>query len=79
MLYATGFQSSIWRSGDRGQTWKRIRGFNFKAAHRIIPDPADPGMIYVATYGSSVWHGPAQGDPEAVEDIVSPPAARYTR
>jgi hypothetical protein len=26
-------------------------------------------MIYVTTYGESVWHGPAAGDPKALEDI----------
>ena len=78
VVFAAGFQSSIWRSEDRGETWRRIRGFNFKCAYRVIADPFDPEMIYVPTYGSSVWHGPAKGDPQAVEDIVFPPAARYT-
>ncbi|MBE0659332.1 MAG: hypothetical protein IH602_16690 [Bryobacteraceae bacterium] len=38
----------------------------------MIPDPAGVGRIYVATYGGSVWHGPAKGDPEAQEDIATP-------
>jgi photosystem II stability/assembly factor-like uncharacterized protein len=69
VLYATGFESSAWRSADRGVTWKRIRGFNFKWGHRVIPDPADAGKIYITTFGGSVWHGPAAGDPTAPEDI----------
>jgi photosystem II stability/assembly factor-like uncharacterized protein len=72
VLYACGFSSSAWRSEDRGETWQRIRGFNFKWGHRVIPDPLDPTKIYVTTYGGSVWHGPAKGDPHAVEDIVTP-------
>jgi hypothetical protein len=72
VLYACGFESSAWRSTDRGETWKRIRGFNFKWGHRVIPDPRDPNSIYITTFGGSVWHGPATGDPEAVEDIVTP-------
>jgi len=72
-LYATGFESSAWRSIDRGVTWHRIRGFNFKWGHRVIPDPADPAMIYITTFGGSVWHGPAAGDPRPVEDIVDAP------
>ncbi|MHB8654860.1 MAG: hypothetical protein ACYDA9_13380 [Terriglobia bacterium] len=71
-LYACGFESSAWRSIDRGETWKRIQGFNFKWGHRVIPDPQDPAMIYVTTFGGSVWHGPAAGDPSPVEDIVTP-------
>ncbi len=74
-LYACGFESSAWRSVDRGETWQRIRGYNFKWGHRVIPDPRDPKMIYVTTFGGSVWHGPAAGDPQAVEDIVTPQVA----
>jgi photosystem II stability/assembly factor-like uncharacterized protein len=71
-VYACGFESSVWRSTDRGKTWKRIQGYNFKWGHRVIPDPQNPAMIYVATYGGSVWHGPAAGDSSAVEDIITP-------
>jgi photosystem II stability/assembly factor-like uncharacterized protein len=71
-LYASGFESSAWRSKDRGETWQRIRGFNFKWGHRVIPDPQHPGMIYITTFGGSVWYGPAAGDSAAVEDIVAP-------
>src|SRR5205085_12144384 len=28
-LYAAGFESSAWRSTDRGITWQRIQGYNF--------------------------------------------------
>jgi photosystem II stability/assembly factor-like uncharacterized protein len=70
ILYNCGFESGAWRSTDRGGTWTRIRGFNFKWGHRVIPDPADPAKIYITTFGGSVWHGPAAGDPKAVEDIV---------
>jgi len=75
VLYACGFESSAWRSTDRGETWKRIRGFNFKWGHRVIPDPHDPSRIYITTFGGSVWYGPATGDPQAVEDIVTPSLA----
>jgi photosystem II stability/assembly factor-like uncharacterized protein len=79
VLYAAGFESSVWRSDDRGATWKRLRGYNFKWGHRVIPDPADADKIYVTTFGGSVWHGPAKGDPNATEDIAGPPPLRFTR
>lgn len=72
IVYACGFESSAWRSTDRGETWQRIKGYNFKWGHRVIPDPQNPTMIYVTTFGGSVWYGPAAGDPRAVEDIVTP-------
>jgi photosystem II stability/assembly factor-like uncharacterized protein len=75
VLYASGFDQSAFRSADRGTTWTRIRGFNFKWGQRVIPDPRDRTKIYVTTYGGGVWHGPAMGDPDAAEDVV--PSDRY--
>jgi len=74
-LYAGGFDQAAWRSTDRGETWTRIRGFNFKWGHRVIPDANDASSVYVTTFGGSVWHGPAAGDPQAPEDAVRVPAA----
>jgi photosystem II stability/assembly factor-like uncharacterized protein len=70
LLYAGGFDQAAFRSTDRGETWTRIRGYNFKWGQRVIPDPVDPSKVYVTTFGGSVWHGPAAGDPTATEDVV---------
>jgi photosystem II stability/assembly factor-like uncharacterized protein len=70
VVYAVGFESSAWRSDDRGENWERIKGYNFKWGRRVVPDPLDARKIYIATYGGSVWHGPAEGDSNAVEDIL---------
>jgi photosystem II stability/assembly factor-like uncharacterized protein len=71
-LYVCGFDAAAYRSTDAGLHWSRIRGYNFKWGHRVIVDPADASMIYIATYGGSVWHGPAGGDSTAAEDILTP-------
>ncbi len=70
--YACGFNGSAYRSDDRGETWNRLRGYNFKWGKRIEPDPRDPEKVFVITFGGGVWQGPSKGDPDAVEDIVSP-------
>jgi len=72
VLYLCGFDSAAYRSTDRGESWERIRGYNFKWGHRVIPDPSDPEKVYITTFGGSVWHGPAAGDPKAAEDIATP-------
>jgi len=67
ILYAAGFESSVWRSADWGLHWSRIPGFNFKWAHRVTPDPQDHDQIYVTTFGGSVWHGSVSGKNEPLD------------
>jgi photosystem II stability/assembly factor-like uncharacterized protein len=71
LLYAAGFESSAWRSSDRGEHWSRIAGFNFKWGHRVMPDLEDPKMIYISTFGGGVWHGASVGG-ERRPDIATP-------
>lgn len=78
VFYASGFNSSAYRSDDQGETWSRMSGFNFKWGKRVEPDPKDKDMVYVITFGGGVWHGPAQGDKNAIEDIATK-AASFTK
>src|SRR5256886_16801428 len=71
ILYASGFEASAWRSTDRGESWQRIRGFNFKWGHRVIPDPVDPSKVYITTYGGSGLHWSPPSDSNPQEGIVS--------
>ncbi|HMH12933.1 MAG TPA: hypothetical protein VK578_07475 [Edaphobacter sp.] len=71
ILYAAGFESSAWRSDDRGEHWTRIPGYNFKWGQRVMPDLNDPGMIYISTFGGGVWHGASKGDTRR-PDIATP-------
>ena len=45
--------------GPPRDTWRRIVGFDFKWAHRVIVDPRDRGKIFITTFGGSVWYGNA--------------------
>jgi photosystem II stability/assembly factor-like uncharacterized protein len=71
ILYASGFESSAWKSNDRGESWTRIPGFNFKWGHRVIPDPEDSKKVYITTFGGGVWHGSVDGENRPL-DIVTP-------
>jgi photosystem II stability/assembly factor-like uncharacterized protein len=75
VTYATGFESSAWRSKDAGLSWQRIPGFNFKWAQRVVPDARDASEIYITTFGGGVWHGPADGDRRNFSDIKTPVVA----
>ena len=62
-LYAAGFDQGAWRSDDRGEHWSRLRGYDFKWGHRVVPDPVSPDRVYITTFGGSVWHGPSTPGP----------------
>jgi photosystem II stability/assembly factor-like uncharacterized protein len=73
VLYAGTFNSMLLRSDDRGETWQRLGGYNFKWGHRPVPDPHDPEMLYLTTFGGSVFYGPASGVSVDFEDITNLP------
>jgi photosystem II stability/assembly factor-like uncharacterized protein len=49
----------LWLSKDRGKSWKALEGLPFRGAQRVSFDPKDDSVIYVCTFGGSVWRGPA--------------------
>lgn len=69
--YACGFSSSAYWSDDKGETWARIKGFNHKLGRRVDIDPGNSDKIFITTYGGGVWYGPAKGDDQAAEDILT--------
>lgn len=69
-FYACGFNGSAYRSENSGNSWTRIKGYNFKWGKRVDPDPRDPDKIFIITFGGGIWHGPTKGDETASEDIV---------
>jgi predicted TIM-barrel fold metal-dependent hydrolase/photosystem II stability/assembly factor-like uncharacterized protein len=70
--YACGFNASAYYSEDGAKTWTRMKGFNFKWGKRVEPDPRDPGKVFIITFGGGTWHGQAKGDPDAIEDMITP-------
>lgn len=73
--YACGFNGSAYRSVDGGRSWTRIKGYNFKWGKRVEIDPNDPNKIFIITFGGGVWHGPANGIRQTIEDIKTPELA----
>ena len=60
-LYINTFNHSAHYSDDCGETWSRIAGYDFHWGHRVFPDPRSEVMIYLTTFGGSVFYGPATG------------------
>lgn len=48
---------SLWVSDDNGETWRPIRSFPFANAQRVEFDRDHPEVIYVTTFGGSVFRG----------------------
>jgi photosystem II stability/assembly factor-like uncharacterized protein len=51
--------AGLWLSKDGGATWTAMDGLPFANAQRVAFDPVDADVIYVTTFGGSVWRGPA--------------------
>jgi photosystem II stability/assembly factor-like uncharacterized protein len=73
IIFINTFQNAAYRSDDRGETWKRLEGYRFKWGQKAVPDIHHPGMLFLTTYGGSVFYGPAEGIPGAFEDIENMP------
>lgn len=73
IVYINTFQNAAYRSEDVGENWSRIEGYRFKWGQRPVPDPNNPGMLFLTTYGGSVYYGPSEGVPGATEVIVNMP------
>lgn len=72
-IFINTFQNAAYWSDDFGESWKRIEGYRFKWGQRAIPDINNPGMLFLTTYGGSVFYGSAYGVPNAFEDIENMP------
>ncbi|MHC4206472.1 MAG: VPS10 domain-containing protein [Planctomycetota bacterium] len=62
--------AGLWLSRDNGRTWKPFDDLPFSNVQRVTFDPSDDAVMYVTTFGGSVWRGPvvphatAHNDPE---------------
>ena len=50
----------LFLSKDNGKTFEPMKGLPIGNAMRVCFDPADPKIIYVCTFGGSIWRGPAE-------------------
>ena len=56
-----GEEGGLWLSKDGGDTWQPMSDLPFRNPHRVHFDPDDESIIYVTTFGGSVWRGPVAG------------------
>ena len=66
VLYAAGFESSAWRSADRGRHWTRIQDLISRWRHRVIPDPLRSRRdLRYDISAEACWHGSIRGQKQA--------------
>jgi photosystem II stability/assembly factor-like uncharacterized protein len=66
-IFINTFQNAAYHSKNGGESWERIKGYRFKWGQRTIPDIHHPGMIYLSTYGGSVFYGPVESAADATD------------
>ncbi|HEY3284652.1 MAG TPA: hypothetical protein VGN26_20460 [Armatimonadota bacterium] len=54
----------LWLSKNLGESWVPAADFPFSNAQRVSVDPRNHELIYVTTFGGSVWCGPADFNQE---------------
>ena len=72
-IFINTFQNAAYRSDDSGESWVRLEGYRFKWGQKAIPDVNHPGMLFLSTYGGSVFYGPAEGTQGENDDIENMP------
>jgi photosystem II stability/assembly factor-like uncharacterized protein len=73
VLYAATHDCSVFRSEDKGKTWERLSGANFRWNHRVFLDPDNSTKIYLTTFGGGVWYGSAKDTHVRMEDTYPIP------
>ena len=68
-IYIVTIEYAAYRSMDGGKTWERIRGYHFLHGKNPILDPYNKDMMYITTFGGSVFYGPRAGGAERYDDI----------
>jgi photosystem II stability/assembly factor-like uncharacterized protein len=58
-LLITTNNGILFRTGDHGKSWRKVKGFYFRLIHRAFSDPHNPDMVYVTTFGGGLYYGPA--------------------
>ena len=63
-VFAVTFNSELMVTEDAGETWRQVRGFDFKQSHSPFIDPNHPDFVFVTSYGGNIWRGPSDIAPK---------------
>jgi len=50
--------AGLWLTRDNGRTWEAFDDLPFSNIQRVSLDPSDDAVMFVTTFGGSVWRGP---------------------
>lgn len=50
--------AGLWLTRNNGRTWEAFDELPFSNIQRVVFDPSDHTLMYVTTFGGSVWRGP---------------------
>ena len=56
--------AGLWLTRDNGRTWEAFDDLPFSNIQRVVFDPSNDALMYVTTFGGSVWRGPVTPDKE---------------
>ena len=50
--------TGLWLTRNNGRTWEAFDDLPFSNIQRVVFDPSDDDLMYITTFGGSVWRGP---------------------
>ena len=50
--------AGLWLTRNNGRTWEAFDDLPFSNIQRVVFDPSSQALVYVTTFGGSVWRGP---------------------
>jgi len=50
--------TGLWLTRNNGRTWEAFDYLPFSNIQRVVFDPSDDDLMYITTFGGSVWRGP---------------------
>ncbi len=48
----------LWLTRDNSETWEPFQNLPFSNIQRVVFHPSDDALMYVTTFGGSIWRGP---------------------
>lgn len=62
IVYLVAYEGGVWRSDDRGATWRQLPAYPVEHAHSVVVDPHDARVVYVGSEPAAIFRSRDGGE-----------------